>query len=154
MNKGILATYIFEKDNKISFNEELLIKQWKGDFKYKNNDELRKMVLKKFWKNLNESYKRRYYQPKVFNELMALQCGLTPFIYYDKGVEVKLLAVSRRSIIFLANRVLSPQLEAYQALINGTIDRNSYFFYNNENFKKIVDEKIVEKMNKKLNGGN
>lgn len=102
----------------IEYNSELLAEHYKSDlgFEYSDEDDRWEQVNKMLWDAL--SHWSIYFEPLVFNEEIALECGLTPFTY--KGINM--LALSG------CGMDLSPRLDAYQTLAHNTIDRNSRFF--------------------------
>jgi hypothetical protein len=88
-------------------------------------------------------YWTTYFEPYYFNEEIAYKCNLTPFRYVRDHEDRELLALGG------CGMDLSPKLDAYQAMIDGTIDRNStllrypetdYFSYvvGEENTKEAI----------------
>jgi len=144
-NSGLYEKAFFKKHTdidlsldyeNIGYNEELLIKHWQGDLDYNDEYELSDMVREIFWEKL--SYWNTYYEPLVFDEEKALECNLMPFSYEG----VNMLALSGCGMDF------SPKLDAYQALVHYTIDKNSQFFsvVNQEYFEYVVGEGVINKM--------
>lgn len=89
-----------------------------------------------------------YFAPLIFNEEIALSCGLIPFIYHGK----KLLALGGYGIDLI------PRLEAYQLLVHNTIDRESKFFvigyasyFASALISKNVIQEVLEKTTKSYN---
>ena len=80
----------------------------------------------------------KYYEPLVFKEEIALECGLIPFIL--KVDRLCLLAVS------VCGSDLSPRLDAYQALTDNTIDENSYLFSDFDYFQEILGKNLTQKV--------
>jgi len=118
------------------YNYELLMEEYKMDLdlEYKDEDDLQEQVDQLFWENLG--YWPVYLEPLIFNEEIALECSLTPFTY--KGVNM--LALSG------CGMDLSPRLDAYQALVDNTIDNNSSLFSQELHFKYVVGEHITKKV--------
>ena len=86
------------------------------------------------------SYWKIYYSPDYYNESLAYECGLVPFQFDDK----KLLALGG------CGMDLSPKLDAYQALANRTIDKNSTFFKQKDYFSYVVGDKITQRVEKAI----
>ena len=86
-------------------------------------------MYEQFWESL--SLWLIYFEPIIFNEAIALECGLTPFTHEGKGM----LALSG------CGMDLSPRLDSYQALVDGTIDKHSRFFSNPNYFESVVGGK-------------
>ena len=80
------------------------------------------------------------FSPLVYNEKIALECGLIPFIY--------------KSDMFLDlagyGMDLIPKLEAYQVLAHNSIDKNSRFFSSanmaEEYFAYVIGKKVARKI--------
>ena len=87
-----------------------------------------------FWHAL--SYFTIYFEPLIFDVVMALECGLTPFTYKN----INMLALSG------CGMDLSPKLDAYQLLVHNSIDKNSKLFSApsaNEYFEYVVGKKVM-----------
>ncbi|HJD60572.1 MAG TPA: hypothetical protein LFW20_08140 [Rickettsia endosymbiont of Omalisus fontisbellaquei] len=127
--------YLFDE---VEYNRELLLEHYKEELEYiEDEDERVEEIEQIFWDNL--SYLALYFEPLIFDEDIALQCGLTPFEY--KGI--KLLALSA------CGMDLNYKLDAYQLLTNGTIDRKSRVFtcaFLREYFENIVGKEITQKI--------
>ena len=80
----------------------------------------------------------RYYEPLIFNEEIALECGLIPF--FLKADRLCLIAVSACS------SDLSPKLDAYQGLTHNTIDEGSYLFSDFDYFQEILGKNLTQKV--------
>lgn len=131
----------------VYYNRELLLEVWsedeediKGEDEYEKEDRLFEQVEQDFWENL--SFYNTYYEPIIFDERIALECGLTPFTYDDK----ELLALSGGGMD------LSPKLDAYQVLTQRKIDPDSEFFSvnNQDYFRSVIGDEIMNKMTKIL----
>ena len=129
----------------IEYDRQLLAEYYKDDmvFSYSaDNDKWEQEIDELFWNAL--SHWTIYFEPLVFDEEIALKCGLTPFIYKDKN----LLALSGFGIDF------SPRLDAYQALTHKTIDRNSRFFFTanrpDKYFEYAVSKELAEEVLKAI----
>lgn len=154
-NSGLYTEAFFTKHQidvsksfeKISYNYQLLSKYFAIDEDEQDEDAISEQVDTEFWESLGMW--PIYFEPLIFNEQVALECGLTPFSYYDENSsrELQLLALSGCGLD------LSPKLDAYQALTNRTIDKNSRFFVNDQPlnyFASVVGEDIEQRVRQAL----
>lgn len=127
--------YLFED---VEYNRELLSEYYKEELEYSNEEyEKEEEIDRIFSENL--SYYLTYFEPSIFNEEIALKCGLTPFDYQG----TKLLALSA------CGMNLAYKLDAYQVLTDNTIDPESKIFtssFQRERFERIVGKKITQKI--------
>ena len=101
----------------ISYNLALLSNYYQDSIKDEDNeDKIREIIEENFFEAL--SYWPIYFEPLVFNEKTAFECGLIPFVFTD----IKLLALGG------CGMDLSPKLDAYQVLTCGMIDKRSKYF--------------------------
>ncbi len=154
-NSGLYETVFYKKHDLdlyddhnfelVEYNKNLITELWKeeGDLEG-TEEEINDMIEEIFADKL--SLWDTYFEPMIFNERIALECGLTPFTYDG----INLLALSG------CGMNLSPKLDAYQVLTHGTIDGNSeYFSVNNQNYcETVVGKHIVDQMDAILKGGN
>lgn len=75
----------------------------------------------------------------IFDERIALECFLTPFLYK----EIPMLSLEH------GNTNLSARLDAYQVLAHNTIDQNSKFF-NSKCEKYFLSAYLGKNVTKKL----
>ncbi len=128
----------------VEYNSQLLADHYKTDygFEYSDEDDAWEQVSETFWDAL--SYWCVYFEPVVFDEEIALECGLTPFTYKGKNM----LALSG------CGMDLSPRLDAYQALAHNTIDKHSRFFSTanqaDEYFEYVVGKEVAKKVLKAI----
>ena len=129
----------------IEYNRQLLAEYHKDDlyFSYSDdNDKSEQEIDELFWDAL--THWTIYFEPLVFDEEIALKCGLTPFTYKGKN----LLALSG------CGMDLSPRLDAYQALSHKTIDRNSRYFFTanrlDKYFEYVVGKELAEEVLKAI----
>jgi hypothetical protein len=99
-------------------------------------DHLRELIEESFFEGL--SFWPIYFEPLVFNEKTALECGLIPFSFEG----IKLLSLAGYGMD------LSPKLDAYQVLTNGSIDKKSKYFRKRDkaHFEDVVSRNVYEKM--------
>lgn len=154
-NSGLYVEAFFTKHridvrksyDKISYNYPLISEYFAIDWDEQDEDEISELVDEEFWDSL--SMWMVYFEPLIFNEQVALECGLTPFSYYCEisDRELQLLALSS------CGRDLSPRLDAYQALTDKTIDKNSKFFgdeHSGNYFTYVVGQDIAQRVNQAL----
>ncbi|WP_367364111.1 hypothetical protein [Candidatus Tisiphia endosymbiont of Nedyus quadrimaculatus] len=127
----------------IEYNMELLMEYYAPDLEeYKDENDKWDAVEEIFWDNL--SYWSTYFKPLIFDEKVALECGLTPFTY--KGIDM--LALSG------CGMNLSPKLDAYQVLVHNTIDRCSTFFSKDNQgdkyFEYVVGKDVTNRVRQAL----
>lgn len=85
-------------------------------------------------------YWKVYFEPPIFDADLARKCGLVPFTYHgDDGIK-NLLALAG------CGMDLSPKLDAYQALMSGSLPRDSRFIDDDDYAKYVVGEKIYEEV--------
>ena len=82
------------------------------------------------------SYWTVYFEPQIEDVSAALQAGLVPFYYRDTFY----LALGA------CGMDLSPKLDAYQALVSGTIPRYSQLFKQESYFEYVVGEDLTAKV--------
>ena len=84
-----------------------------------------------------------------YNEEIAYKCGLLPFKLTGDYIEIQLLS------LWGCGMDLTYKLEAYQLLVDGTCDKNSYFARDGINYLKTYysDNSPVIKEIKKLIAG-
>ena len=100
----------------LEFNEELLLKNCSHNVEdFENEEEFIEEVRSDYIERIH--FIPTLYSPACdydYDEQIAYDCGLIPFKYKD----FNLLALGG------CGQDLSPRLDAYQALISGTVDRN------------------------------
>lgn len=77
-----------------------------------------------------------YFEPQKFDKEIAKKCGLVAFTYKD----IELLGLGG------CGMDLSPKLDAYQALVDGTIDKYSTLFSQYDYFKDVVGQSVTEEV--------
>jgi hypothetical protein len=124
----------------VEYNGELLASEYMTNLglEYIDEDDQWEQVTEMFWQALG--CWPVYFEPLIFNEAVALECGLTPFIY--KGINM--LALSG------CGMDLSPRLDAYQALTHNTIDQHSRFFSSANEYDKYFEYVVGEGVAKKV----
>ena len=151
-NSGLYETVFYSKHEidfytdhraceEVEYDHELLAEYYKDRLYYEyseDNDNWEQEIYEIFWDNL--SYWSTYFQPLVFNEEIALECGLTPFTYK----KIDMLALSGCGMDF------SPRLDSYQALSHNSIDKHSRFFSSANECDKYFEYVVGEAVTKKV----
>jgi len=122
--------------DEINYNFELFAEYHKDNFDCKDEDELREQVYNSFCEYIG--YYSTYFEPIIFKEQIAFECGLTPFTT-DR---LNLLALSGCGMDF------SPRLDAYQVLTANTIDKASCLFLDIGYFESVMGKSITKQIKK------
>ena len=132
-----------KEDKGIDYNKELY-KKYKKESIHENMR--RVMPYTAILGSYNDAI---IFEPRKYNEEVALRCGLMPFKYVggNRNREVKLitLGVYPDSAFFVR-----PRLDAYQALMSGSISQKSILESNKGYFKRVVGEGMTEEVKKRL----
>ena len=133
-----------KEDKSIDYNKELY-KRYKKESIHEN---IRRIIPYSIGL---ENYDRdtTILKPKKYNEEVALRCGLMPFKYVggNRGREVKLVMLCVYSGYGF---FMKPRLDAYQALMNGSISRGSVLEDNEKYFRQVGGGEITEEVKKRL----
>ncbi len=119
----------------------LYVEYYGDDLDCEDDQELRQQVGDLTLEKI--SYWSTYFEPLIFNKHIALECNLTPFIHHG----TKLLALSG------CGMDLSPRLDAYQALTDGTIDKKSHLFTELGYFEHVIGSSLAEKVKQAVSYG-
>lgn len=123
---------------KIEYNRNLLAAYCGEDLDNTDEDRYNDDIDELFWEKL--AIWTIYFKPLRYDEEEAFKCKLLPFKYSDEEEELELLALRGYGMD------LSPKLEAYQALVSGTIDERSLIFSDPNYFKYVVGEEITQEV--------
>ena len=88
------------------------------------------------------------FAPIIFNEKIALECGLIPFTLETEDKTLQLLALGG------CGMDLSPRLDAYQFLTHNTIDENSLYFTDQNYFKNVAGASVTNQIKRTLRKDN
>ena len=129
-----------KEDKGINYNKELYKKYSKESI----DKDIKRIMAYRIGLGCRD---RTIFKPKEYNEEMALRCGLMPFKYVGNNREIELVMLSvYPDYVFL----MKPRLDAYQAIMSGSISRRNVLESNEEYFKQIVGEEITKEVKKKL----
>lgn len=160
-NSGLYETPFFTK-HKIDFSKEFgngniymnfddfiyahEIEYYEGDLNENLTDEEKEDIQQDYYDRAG--FSSTVFEPRIFNEKIALECGLIPFTLETEDKTLQLLALGG------CGMNLSPQLEAYQFLTHNTIDKNSLYFTDQYYFKNVVGESITNQIKRTLQKDN
>lgn len=105
--------------DEFTYNIDLLAKIWDRDEDVvedveENDERLLELVQNNFMNNF--SYNNDYYEPKIFNEEVAIRCGLIPFTL--RGINLIMNGISRNNLKFQLNCYERFTLELKETNIN------------------------------------
>ena len=167
-NSGLYETPFFTK-HKIDFSEEFgngniymdfddfiypyEIEYNEGDLNENLTDE-EKEEIEIAKEDIRHDYHERaswlptVFEPSIFNEKIALECGLIPFTLETEDETLQLLALGG------CGMNLSPKLDAYQFLTHNTIDKNSLYFTDQNYFTGVVGKSVTNQIKRTLHKDN
>lgn len=113
---------------------------------YLNNKEKDKSNIEKKLKELAAEYtdpdpvNSAYYEPMIYNEEIAYECGLIAF------------STKNKQLLLIGGDGYHPvaRLDTYQALVSNSIDKDSYLFDDYEYFEEAVGKELTQKVIKVL----
>lgn len=116
-----------------------------------DEDQINELIDDDFFNDIQTHH--TLYEPLIFNETIALDCGLIPFIYKDDN-KYELLALGDSGFDPVIKTNLLFKLDAYQVLSNNTIDEHSPFFsrYSRDIAKKVLSDEIYNRVIETING--
>jgi hypothetical protein len=93
------------------------------------------------------------YEPLIFNEAIALDCGLIPFTQFEYD-KYELLALGDSGFDPSIKTNLLFKLDAYQVLTDNSIDEHSLFFgtYSKDIAKRVLGDEVYNKVIEAING--
>lgn len=160
-NSGLYETPFFTK-HKIDFSEEFgngniymdfedfiyshEIEYHEGDLNENLTDDEKEEIQHNYYEKA--SCRPTVFEPRIFNEKIALECGLIPFTLETEDKTLQLLALGGYGMD------LMPLLDAYQFLTHNTIDKNSLYFTDQYYFKTVVGESITNQIKRTLQKDN
>lgn len=141
-NSGLYTEQFFTKDKRVYdliFNNDngLDDLEYDGDLFTKYNcydEDDQEDTYDAFLESI--SYWTIYFKPLIFDAETAYKCGLTPFTFDGQDY----LALGG------CGMDLSPKLDAYQALMDNSIDKNSQYFSQYDYFCHVVGNTITKEV--------
>lgn len=137
----------YEDELKEHINEEReyikkLDEEWKARLKlnkeYKAKRRLYKIKMIDFVSKYIAHESISFYKPRIFSQEVAKRCKILTFIYSD----IELFAITGYEEFW--------KLDAYQALVNNTIDKNSKLFSNYSYFELIAGKELTQEVIKAI----
>lgn len=116
-------------------------------------DQLNELIDNDFFEDINDHH--TLFEPLIFNEAIALDCGLIPFNYnFELFGNVNFLALGNSGFDPLMKSNLLFKLDAYQVLTDNSIDENSPFFgtYSKDIAKRVLGDEVYNKVIEVING--
>ncbi len=89
------------------------------------------------WQNI--SFNTTYYEPRIYDSLIALKCNLLPFVWQGH----QLLASSLNPYW---QHIINIRLDAYQALTHKTIYKKSLLFTEFNFFERVIGKELTKKI--------
>ena len=105
-----------------------------------------------FFEDINKHH--TLFEPLIFNEEIALDCGLIPFNFdYKLLGNVNVLALGDSGFDPSIKTNLLFKLDAYQVLTDNSIDQNSPFFgtYSKDIAKRVLGDDVYNRVIKAIN---
>lgn len=130
--------------DRIEYNRDLIAAYYREDLDNTDEENYKEEIDSLFWEAL--SFWVIYFKPLRYDEEAAFKCDLMPFKYSNEYEDLGLLALGG------CGMDLSPKLDAYQALVDGTIDKHSKLFTDLNYFKYVLGERITQEVLKAITG--
>lgn len=116
-----------------------------------DKDQIDELINDDFYEDIQTHH--TLYEPSIFDENIALDCGLIPFIYKsDKHYLV--LALGDSGFDPSIKTDLLFKLDAYQVLTDKSIDEFSYFFgsYSKDIARRVLGDEVYNRVIEAING--
>ena len=116
-------------------------------------DEVNDLIDNDFFEDIN--YHHTLFEPIIFNEEIALDCGLIPFNYnFELFGNANFLALGDSGFDPSIKTNLLFKLDAYQVLTDNSIDKDSPFFgtYIKDIAKRVLGDEIYNRVIEAING--
>jgi hypothetical protein len=128
------------------YNKELMKTRYSEvELSNLDEDQIDELVDDDFFKDINDHF--ILYEPLIFNEAIALDCGLIPFIYHGDN-KYELLALGDSGFDPSIKTNLLFKLDAYQVLTDNSIDEHSPFFgtYSKDIVKRVLGDEVYNRV--------
>ena len=110
-----------------SYNNDLMKTRYsEGELSNLEEDQINELIRDDFFKDIQKHH--TLFEPSIFNEEIALDCGLIPFTCRYDGNKYELLALGDSGFDPSIKTNLLFKLDAYQVLTDNSIDEKSPFF--------------------------
>ena len=113
-------------------------------------DQINDLIDDDFFKDIQKHH--TLFEPTIFNEEIALDCGLIPFIYKGDN-KYELLALGESGFDPSIKTNLLFKLDAYQVLTDNSIDEHTPFFgtYSKDIAKRVLGDEIYNRVIEAIN---
>ena len=115
-------------------------------------DEIDDLIDNDFFDDINDHH--TLFEPLIFNEEIALDCGLIPFNYnFELFGNANFLALGDSGFDPSIKTNLLFKLDAYQVLTDNSIDEHSTFFgtYSKDIAKRVLGDDVYNRVIKAIN---
>ncbi len=138
----------------VSYNYDLMKTRYSEvELNNLDEDQVNELIDDDLFEDINNHY--TLYSPSIFNENVALDCGLIPFTYNWHNKSINLLALGDSGFDPSIKTNLLFKLDAYQVLSDNSIDEHSQLFatYANENIaKRVLGDEVYNRIIEAING--
>ena len=109
----------------VNYNRDLMKTRYSNaELENLDDNQIDDLIYDDFHKDISARYK--LYSPYIFNEEIALDCGLIPFTYSaEEDITLSLLATGIQGHEYTLEGRSLIKLSAYQLLTHGTLDEKS-----------------------------
>ena len=136
-----------------SYNNNLMKTRYSEvELKHLEEDQINALIENDFFKDIQKHH--TLYEPLIFNEAIALDCGLLPFTCRYDDNKYELLALGDSGFDPSIKTNLLFKLDAYQVLTDNSIDEHSPFFgtYSKDIAKRVLGDEVYNKVIEAING--
>lgn len=115
-------------------------------------DEVNDLIDNDFFEDINDHH--TLFEPIIFNEEIALDCGLIPFNYnFELFGNANFLALGDSGFDPSIKTNLLFKLDAYQVLTDNSIDEHSPFFgtYSKDIAKRVLGDEVYNRVIEAIN---
>ena len=138
----------------VSYNYDLMKTRYsESELTNLEEDEVNELIDNDFFKDIN--YHHTLFEPLIFNEEIALDCGLIPFNYnFELFGDANFLALGESGFDPSIKTNLLFKLDAYQVLTDNSIDKDSPFWgkYSKDIAKRVLGDEVYNKVIEAING--
>lgn len=138
----------------VSYNFDLMKTRY-SEVELNNLDEdgVNEFIDNDFFEDINDHH--TLFEPLIFNEEIALDCGLIPFNYnFELFGNANFLALGNSGFDPSIKTNLLFKLDAYQVLTDNSIDELSPFFgtYSKDIAKRVLGDEVYNRVIEAING--
>ena len=136
----------------VSYNYNLMKTRYsESELTNLQEDQINELIHDDFFKDIQTHH--TLFEPLIFNEEIALDCGLIPF-NYNFELFGTFLALGDSGFDPSIKTNLLFKLDAYQVLTDNSIDEHSPFFgtYSKDIAKRVLGDGVYNRVIKAING--